>query len=279
MKSEGKNIEADISFEQLNEVVKLLLTLYGHDFTEYSKASLKRRMNRILMKKHFTAYELRQAIINDPEFVEELVLEVTVNVTEMFRDPTFYAALRKKTIPYLSSFPRIKVWNAGCSTGEEVYSFAIMLEEAGLYKNSFLYGTDINSKVLDKARKGIYSLQQMKEYSENYQKSGAMHSLAEYYSAAYDAAVIHQNLRKNTLFAIHNLATDNVFNEFEMVVCRNVLIYFENSLQERVLNLFYESLRPLGFLCLGSKETIRFAELRSKFKIIDLEQNIYQKIG
>ncbi len=272
-------VEQDISFDEMGEVVKLLLALYGQDFTEYSKASLKRRMDRVLVKKHLTVYELKQAVINDPDFVDELVLEITVNVTEMFRDPGFYSAVRTTVFPYLSSYPRIKIWNAGCSTGEEVYSFAIMLEEAGLYKNSFLYGTDINSRVLDKGRKGIYSLHQMKEYSENYLKAGSMGSLANHYTAAYEAAAIHQGLKKNTLFAIHNLATDGVFNEFEMVVCRNVLIYFENSLQEKVLNLFYDSLRPLGFLCLGSKETIRFTDLRNKFKAIDLEQNIYQKIG
>lgn len=276
--SSFKNSEPNISFPELEEVIRMLLTLYGYDFTEYSKASLKRRVDRVLIKDRLSVYELKQEVINNPQFVEDLVLEITVNVTEMFRDPQFYAAVRKKVFPYLSSYPRIKIWNAGCSTGEEVYSFSIMLEEAGIYKNSFLYGTDINSRVLDKARKGIYSLQQMKEYSENYLKSGATASLASHYTAAYDAAAIHQGLKKNTLFAIHNLATDSVFNEFEMVVCRNVLIYFESSLQEKVLNLFHESLRPLGFLCLGSKESIRFASIRKKFKAIDLENNIYQKI-
>ncbi|MES2628439.1 MAG: protein-glutamate O-methyltransferase CheR [Bacteroidota bacterium] len=279
MKKTTEHKEPDISFEQLEEIVNLLAALYGQDFTEYSKASLKRRVNRILMKKHFTVYELKQEIINQPSFVDELILEITVNVTEMFRDPAFYGAVRKKVLPYLKSFPRIKIWNAGCSTGEEVYSFAIMLDESGMYANSFLYGTDINTRVLDKARKGIYTLHQMKEYSENYLKTGGTASLAEFYSAAYDAAAIHQGLKKNVLFATHNLATDSVFNEFEMIVCRNVLIYFENSLQEKVIQLFYDSLRPLGFLCLGSKETIRFTELRKKFRVVDQEQKIYQKIG
>ncbi len=278
MPHRSKHIENDVSFEELRELVLLLKELHGHDFSDYSKASLKRRVTRVMERNFLSYFEMKQQVINSQEFVEELVMEITVNVTEMFRDPEFYTAVRQKVFPYLSSYPRIKIWNAGCSTGEEVYSFAIMLEEAKIYQRSFLYGTDINPRVLDKARKGIYQLRQMKDYSENFVKTGSTNSLSSFYTAAYDAATIKQGLKKNTLFALHNLATDGVFNEFEMVVCRNVLIYFETELQERVIKLFYDSLRPLGFMCLGSKESIRSSALAKKFKAIDQRLNIYQKI-
>lgn len=262
----------------MDQLCKLLDTIYGYDFSQYSKASLKRRMVRVMMKDGLEFYPLKQEIINNPAFVDKLVMEITVNVTEMFRDPEFFATIRSKVFPYLMSFPRLKVWHAGCSTGEEVYSLAILLEEAGLYNKSFLYGTDINAQVLDKARKGIYSLKQMRDYSENYIKSQATNSLANYYTAAYEAAAIHQGLKKNTLFALHNLATDNVFNEFELILCRNVLIYFETSLQTRVISLLLDSLRPLGFLCLGPKEFLRNEQQRKRLKIVDQRFNIYQKI-
>lgn len=278
MTHRDKHIEVDISFEELNEVVMLLKELHGHDFSDYSKASLKRRVLRVLSRKNLSFYELKQQLTNNTEFAAELITEITVNVTEMFRDPEFYTAVREKVFPYLSSYARLKIWNAGCSTGEEVYSFAIMLEEAGLFNRSFLYGTDINPLVIDKARKGIYELKQMKDYSENFVKTKPAQSLSNYYTAVYDAATIKQGLKKNTLFALHNLATDGVFNEFEMVVCRNVLIYFEKELQERAIRLFYESLRPLGFMCLGTKESIRDSSLVKKFKPIDQRLNIYQKI-
>ena len=205
--------------------------------------------------------------------------EVTVNVTEMFRDPGFYKALDKEVLPYLSTYPHIRVWSAGCSTGEEPYSIAILLANAGLKSKSFIYGTDINAKVLKEAKKGIYSQRNIDVYTENYKLSGFEGSLNDYFTTVCDAAAIHNELKANTLFSVHNLISDTVFNEFQMVSCRNVFIYFERPLQEKILDLFYNSLSPHGFLCLGSKETIRSDKFRKKFKVINARENIYQKIG
>ncbi len=206
------------------------------------------------------------------------MIEVTVNVTEMFRDPPFYKSVATHVIPYLRSYQRIKVWNAGCSTGEELYSFAILFSEQNLYERSFFYGTDINADVLEFAKNGIYDLQKMKQYSENYQKTGALHTLADYYTAQYGAASINHSLKKNMLFSAHNLASDGVFNEFQLISCRNVLIYFNTTLQKKVIELFYNSLANFGFLCLGSKETLRSTEI-GRFRIVDKKNNIYQKIA
>lgn len=268
-----------LSATEVEEVIDLVRHVYGFDFSGYSRASLKRRIVRIMQLKKIDIFDLKSLIINSNDFFEEFLLEVTVNVTEMFRDPTFYKALREKVFPYLSSYPRIKVWNAGCSTGEELYSFGILLEEESLYKRSFLYGTDINSEVLDTAKKGVYDFKKMKLNSENYIATGAINSLSDYYESNQNGVKIDSKLKKNTLFSIHNLVTDKVFNEFQIISCRNVLIYFTIELQERVLQLFYDSLCPLGFLCLGSKEYLRNDELASKFKVIDKLENIYQKIA
>jgi chemotaxis protein methyltransferase CheR len=206
------------------------------------------------------------------------VEEVTVNVTEMFRDPSFYKALNTQVIPYLSGFPHIRVWSAGCSSGEEVYSLAILLSEAKLNAKSFIYGTDINTGMLDEARKGAYSLRKINAYTENYQLCELPGSFTDHFTIMYDAASIRSELKQNTLFSIHNLVSDNAFNEFQLISCRNVFIYFEAELQEKILSLFHKSLCPNGFLCLGSKETIRFPEFKSKFKVINPKENIYQKI-
>lgn len=268
-----------ITDSQLLELTSLVKKIHGFDFSDYSKASLKRRLSRIMMLKRLGFHELKHALINDHSFFQWFLEEVTVNVTEMFRDPTFYKALKTQVIPYLSSFPHIRVWSAGCSSGEEVYSLAILLNEAKLNQKTFIYGTDINTEMLNEARKGIYSLRKIKSYTENYQLCNLPGSLTDHFTIMYDAASIHSELKQNTLFSIHNLVSDNVFNEFQLISCRNVFIYFEANLQEKILDLFYKSLCPFGFLCLGSKETIRFPGFKSKFKMISQKENIYQKIG
>lgn len=225
---------------------------------------------------NLSLFELRTLLTNDADYFESFLIEVTVNVTEMFRDPAFYTSVREHILPYIRSYQRIKVWNAGCSTGEELYSFAILFAEEQLYDRSFFYGTDINSEVLDFAKNGIYDLKKMKLYAENYLKTGARHTLADYYTAKYDAASIKHDLKKNVLFSAHNLASDGVFNEFQVISCRNVLIYFNTDLQRKVIDLFYNSLANFGFLCLGSKETLRSTEI-GRFKVIDKKNNIYQK--
>ncbi len=269
----------EINIAQITELIALVKKLYGFDFSNYSKASLRRRILRVMQLKKLSVYDLKHQLINHPEFFQTFLEEITVNVTEMFRDPSFYQALNNQVVPYLSSYQHSKIWCAGCSSGEEAYSLAILLNEAGLRKKSFIYATDINTIVLNEARKGIYSLRKIKSYAENYQMAGLSGSIIDHFTVLYDAATIHNELKQNTLFSVHNLVSDSVFNEFQLISCRNVFIYFENALQERVLELFYNSLAPLGFLCLGTKETIRSEGFRKRFKVINQKENIYQKIG
>lgn len=267
-----------ISYQELDSLVAFIKNIHGFDFSGYSAASLKRRVSRIMELQRLSLFELRTLLTNDADYFELFLIEVTVNVTEMFRDPPFYQSVVSNIIPYLKSYQRIKVWNAGCSTGEELYSFAILFSEANLYERAFFYGTDINADVLEQAKNGIYNLQKMKQYAENFQNTATTNTLSNYYTAKYDAASIHHSLKKNILFSVHNLASDGVFNEFQLISCRNVLIYFNTDLQKKVIELFYNSLANFGFLCLGSKETLRSTEL-GRFKVIDKKNNIYQKIA
>ncbi|MBC7655180.1 MAG: protein-glutamate O-methyltransferase CheR [Oligoflexus sp.] len=260
-----------------DEDLELLLTevasVYGYDFTEYSKASIKRRINRIcLIDKHKSFAELRYKVLNDQSYLSRFIEEVTVNVTEMFRDPTFYKTLKEKIIPQLGVNPFIKIWLAGCSTGEEVYSISILLHEANLAHKAIIYATDINPTVLEKAKTGIYPINYMKFYTENYQNSGGTEDFSNYYSANYDHVSFREYLRKNIIFSTHNLVSDRSFNEFQLIICRNVLIYFDKVLQDKVFNLFDGSLETLGYLALGSKETIRFSNLNQTYKQIEKEK-------
>ena len=269
----------NITTAQLHELIDLIKKVHGFDFSEYTKASLKRRLARIMQFKKMSFYDLKHLLVNDQQIFQEFLEEITVNVTEMFRDPLFYKALNNQVLPYLSSYQHIKIWSAGCSSGEEVYSLAILLKEANLRNKSFIYGTDINTEMLKEARMGIYSLRKIKSYTENYQYTGLPGTLTDHFTIMYDAASIHSEIKQNTLFSVHNLISDTVFNEFQMISCRNVFIYFESGLQEKILELFYKSLCPLGFLCLGSKEAIRSDFFRRRFKVINQKENIYQKIG
>jgi chemotaxis protein methyltransferase CheR len=268
-----------ITTQQITEIIDLIKKIYGFDFGSYTKASLKRRITRVMQLEKLHYYDLKHVLVNNRAFFQNFLEEITVNVTEMFRDPSFYKAFNSQVIPYLSSYQHSKIWCAGCSTGEEAYSLAILLQQAGLRKKSFIYGTDINTECLKEAKKGIYSLRKVKSYAENYQMAGLEGSITDHFTILYDAASIHSELKQNTLFSVHNLVSDNVFNEFQLISCRNVFIYFEIALQEHILDLFYKSLAPLGFLCLGAKETIRSDNFRKKFKVINQKENIYQKIG
>jgi chemotaxis protein methyltransferase CheR len=267
-----------ITYEELNGLIDLVRNTQDFDFGSYSAASLKRRVSRIMHLQKLSLFDLRTLLTNDPNYFESFLIEITVNVTEMFRDPLFYKSLTNNVIPYIRSYQRIKVWNAGCSSGEELYSFAILFSEEKLYDRTFFYGTDINNDVLTNARAGIYDLQKMKQNSENFHKTGTSRTLSDFYTAKYDAAIINHSLKKNVLFSVHNLASDGVFNEFQVISCRNVLIYFKPDLQMKVIELFYNSLANFGFLCLGSKETLRSTEI-GRFKVIDKKNNIYQKIA
>jgi chemotaxis protein methyltransferase CheR len=278
MKNKAQASAATITDKELDDLIQLIKKLHGFDFGNYTPASLKRRIGRILDSKKMNYFELSNGLINDHDHFDQFLKHITVNTTEMFRDPSFFKAIKEKIIPYLKSYQHIKIWSAGCSTGEELYSMAILFTEEELYHRSFFYGTDINQHVLMKARDGIYDLSKMKKYSQNFLESGSKNSLSDYYTAKYDAALIHRHLKKNILFSTHNLVSDGPFNEFQLISCRNVLIYFDSQLQSRVIELFYNSLANFGFLCLGSKETIRHTELAKKFKAIDKRHNIYQKI-
>lgn len=267
-----------ISYEELDRLNTLIDNIYGFHFSGYSPASLKRRVSRIMSLQKLSVFELRDRLTNNPDFFQQFIKEITVNVTEMFRDPNFYKTLKAMVLPYMESFPKINVWHAGCSTGEELYSFAILFKEANLYKRSFFYGTDINADVLETAKDGIYELHKMKINAENYTQTGAPNTLSDYYTAKYEAASIDHALKNNVFFSTHNLVTDGVFNEFQLISCRNVLIYFNLELQLKVIDLFYHSLANFGFLCLGAKETLRSEDLK-RFKVVDKQNRIYQKIA
>ncbi|WP_139418626.1 CheR family methyltransferase [Chryseobacterium mulctrae] len=267
-----------IKDEEVEFLIKDVYELYGYDFSGYSRASFKRRVNRICLIERFTSFaELRYTLINEPEYLKRFVEEVTVNVTEMFRDPHFFKGLRKKILPQLGTYPLIRIWVAGCSTGEEAYSMAILLKEANLYHKSLIYGTDLNPSVLETARAGVFPLQQMKLYSENYMLSGGKKDFSDYYTANYDSVKFDKSLQEKLILSTHNLVSDSSFNSFQLIICRNVLIYFDRGLQERVFRLFDNSLENLGFLALGAKETIRFSKLDKNFHQID-DQRIWKKI-
>ncbi|WP_374331215.1 protein-glutamate O-methyltransferase CheR [Soonwooa sp.] len=264
--------------EEVEYLIKDVHELYGYDFSQYSRASFKRRINRICLIDRFTSYaELRYTVMTDPEYLKRFVEEITVNVTEMFRDPSFFKALREDILPQLGTYPLIRIWVAGCSTGEEAYSIAILLKEAGLYHKCLIYGTDINPSVLEKARAGVFPIQQMKLYTENYILSGGKKEFSDYYTANYDNVRFDSSLKEKLILSTHNLVSDSSFNSFQLIICRNVLIYFDKTLQERVFKLFDESLENLGYLALGSKETLRFSNLNKNYNQVD-DQKIWKKV-
>lgn len=268
----------DIEKIELELFLDTLYRRYGYDFRHYARASVRRRARHILTKSgHKRLSDLIPLLLHDEDFAAKAIYDFSITVTEMFRDPDFYRAVREKVAPYLQTYPFIKVWAAGCATGEEVYSLAILLQEAGLYNRVKIYATDFNDLALKKAAEGIYPLKDVQQYTANYQKAGGVHSFANYYHAEYNSAIMDQSLKSNIVFTNHNLVTDSSFSEMQVVFCRNVLIYFDRSLQNWVLNTFANSLNRGGFLCLGSKETLEFSSVYDQFKVIDAEERIYQK--
>ena len=259
-------------------MLESIRSAYGYDFTDYAEASVKRRsLSFMNSHKIETVATLQQTLLNDEKVFEEFIKQVSVTVTEMFRDPAFYKSLREKVIKRLSTYPFIKIWLAGCATGEEVYSLAILLKEEGLLNRSVIYATDINQHSLQLAREGIYPMEYIKSYTVNYQKAGGKNSFSNYYIAKYDSALFDKSLKQNVVFASHNLASDKSFNEFHLIICRNVLIYFNQHLQSKVIKLFFDSLCQLGFLGLGSKESLLFADNRKDFTEADKKERIYMK--
>ncbi len=271
---EGANLE-NIELELLLQAIYLQ---YGYDFRDYSRAHVKRRVkHRMVQEKLKNISELQNKILHDPVALDRMVRDLSINVTEMFRNPDFYKSVREKVIPLLKTYPFPKIWHAGCATGEEVFSFAIMLKEEGLLERTQIYATDFNPYVIEKARKGIFPIRYIKEYTANYQKAGGKESFSDYYHASDEWVIFDKSLSKNMVFAEHNLVTDDVFAEVNMVVCRNVLIYFNRELQNKVLGLLHKSLITGGFLALGTKESMMFSDNQMKYKVIDAKQKIFKK--
>lgn len=264
-----------------SEVITLLEDVnrrYGYDFRQYSRAHIKRRiMNRLAMSGMQHIDQMRKAVLNDSMFASLFLQDLSITVTEMFRDPGFYKSLRENVIPILRTYPFIKIWHAGCATGQEAYSMAILLKEEGLYERTTIYATDFNQDALNQARSGIFSGKLMKDYTANYQLAGGKESFSDYYTSSYEMAIMNSNLKKNIVWANHNLVTDAVFAEVHMILCRNVLIYFDRDLQRHVHHLFYESLAKGGILCLGSKESLQFGPYSEAYLEVDKKQKIFKK--
>lgn len=271
--------DADLEHLEIELLLEGVFRHYGFDFRAYAYASIRRRLwKRVEGEGLGTISQLQARILHDADAMERLLLDLSVNVTSMFRDPGFYREFRATVIPLLRTYPFIRIWHAGCSTGEEVFSMAILLEEEGLYDRARLYATDINDVVLQRAKQGIFPLERMQEYTENYIKAGGTRAFSEYYTAMYDGALFSPALTRNIVFSQHNLVTDRSFSEFHVIFCRNVLIYFDKTLQNRVHRLFYESLVMFGVLALGSKESLKFSQFEPCYEKLSSTEKLYKKV-
>jgi chemotaxis protein methyltransferase CheR len=252
---------------------------YGVDFRDYSPASLKRRVLETMQREGAaTVSGLQEKILHDPACMERMLLGLSINVTSMFRDPSFYLAFRTKVVPLLRTYPSLRIWHAGCSTGEEVYSLAILLQEEGLYPRCRIYATDISNEVVTQAKDGIYQLEAMREYTINYLQAGGKRQFSDYYTAQYDHVIFHPALKSNVVFSVHNLASDGSFNEFNVIFCRNVMIYFNKALQTRAHDLIYGSLSMFGVLGLGNKESLKFTARETFYEELDARDRLYRKV-
>jgi len=271
-KSELQDLEIKVLLETIYQ-------RYDYDFRLYSPASIKRRIEHYLGKTDFNNIsEMIPSIIYDKSFFESLFYTISIPVTEMFRDPHVFKAIRKEVVPVLKTYPFIKVWIAGCATGEEAYSLAILLKEEGLYDRCQIYATDFNDEALSKAKKGIYPIDKIRQYTENYRKSGGKNPFSNYFQSQYGSVVLDTSLKKNIVFANYNFTTDTIFGEMNLIMCRNVMIYFNKTLQNLVFKLFHESLSSKGFLCIGSKESMSFSDISGKFKQIAKEVKIFSRV-
>ncbi|MBI5607217.1 MAG: protein-glutamate O-methyltransferase CheR [Deltaproteobacteria bacterium] len=252
---------------------------YGYDFRDYAQASLKRRVAKCLNAERLkTISGLQEKILHDPAAMGRFLNILSIDVSALFRDPGFYLAIRKKVVPFLRTYPSLRIWHAGCASGEEVYSLAILLKEEGLLEKTRIYATDMNETLINKAREGIFALKEMKDNTKNYQAAGGKKNLSDYYKAKYDHALFTTDLTKKVTFAVHNLVTDSSFNEFNVILCRNVMIYFNRDLQDRVHHLLYESLSYYGILCLGAKESLKFTPHEGDYEEVDGREKIFRKI-
>lgn len=270
-RAEIENIEIDLFLEALCK-------RSGYNFSGYAKASLKRRINKTIKEFELNSIsDMIPKVMHDENFLNRLLFNFSITVSEMFRDPFFFKTLRENVIPFLKTYPYIKIWHAGCATGEEVYSLAILLKEEGIYDKCTIFATDFNNTALIKAKEGIYAIDSIKEYTANYQKAGGKSSFSDYYITNGSFAKINKNLKEKITFAHHNLVSDGVFSEMHLILCRNVLIYFDSDLQNRVLNLFSEALINNGFLVLGTKETINYSSIINRFETINDKLKIFRK--
>ena len=269
-----ENIE-DIELHHFLEAVN---ERYGYDFRDYALSSLKRRIAKCVQDtKSESISGLQAKVLHNPGSMEQFILTMSIDVTGMFRDAGFYSTVRKRVVPQLRTLPSIRIWSAGCSTGEEVYSLAILLKEEGLADRCLIYATDFNDFVLQKAKNGIFSLRAMQEHTASYQQSGGTCLFSDYYTAKYDNAILHSSLKKNIVWAQHNLVTDASFNEFNLILCRNVMIYFNQPLTARVHDLLYDSLASGGLLGLGSKESLKFTPHEADYEVFDPKEKLFQK--
>jgi chemotaxis protein methyltransferase CheR len=272
---EGEDALEDIELDLLLEGI---LRRYGLDFRGYARMSLRRRVwNMVHSQRLETLSSLQGKVLHDSSMMEELLQHLSVNTTTMFRDPSFFVSFREKVVPHLFSAPFVRIWHAGCSTGEEVYSLAILLMEAGLYERSRIYATDMNATVVERAKAGIFPLEHMREYTANYLRAGGSAAFSDYYTANYDHAIFKAPLRRNIVFAQHNLVSDGTFNEFNVIFCRNVLIYFGTELQARVHRLLHQSLRRFGILALGRGETLRHTVIENDYDEVDMQERLYRR--
>ncbi len=269
--------EAENESLELRLLQEAILLKYGYDFRDYSQASLKRRVHlRMAASSLSTVSEAIHRVLHDPDFFDLLLSDLSINVTEMFRDPEFFRAIRDQVLPQLAGQPFLKIWHAGCATGEEVYTMAVLLYELGILDRAKIFATDINRIVIARASEGVFPIERMRSYTTNYQRAGGKKSFADYYTAHYDSAVIKSFLKKNIIFADHNLVSDAGFGEMDIIVCRNVLIYFNRDLQDRVVKLFSDNLSAGGFLCIGTRESIRFTKASADFETFNRVQRIYK---
>ena len=271
--------QLDLEMIEIQLLTEGIYRHYGFDFRDYSLPSLRRRIwKRIYAEGLTTVSGLIEKVLHDSSSMERRLLDLSINTTAMFRDPTFYLAFRRKVVPMLRTYPFVRIWHAGCSTGEEVYSMAMLLQEEGVYDRCRIYATDINEAVLQKAKNGIFPIATMQENTSNYIAAGGLGTFSDYYTARYDYTIFRPSLRDNVVFAQHNLVTDASFNHFNVILCRNVLIYFNNELQDRVQQLFLDSMEMFGILGLGKKESIRFTRVADHYEELDAEEKIYRRV-
>ena len=273
------------TFENVEDIeIRLLLEAlyhrYHYDFRNYAMSSIRRRLRQARQQLGFaTISAMQERLLHHPDMLADMLRFLTVQVSEMFRDPSYFAAIREKIIPHLRTYPSLKIWIAGCSTGEELYSFVILFREEGLEERTLFYATDINPQALAEAEAGIYDIDRMRSFTENHRLSGGKGSLSDYYSTGYGRCILDKSLRRNVVFSDHSLVTDQVFGEMQFVSCRNVMIYFDRTLQDRAVGLFRDALPHNGFLGLGAKESIRFSLHAASFREFVREEKIYQRIG